>query len=144
MPSGAAGNQMRAKYAPINRGTIRYGNDHDSGHHIQPETWSARTGIDLDRLLHEERAYISRMRHATPARTVRSGERQVYETLVSLYVDGRTPSAYAASQRLHMGQHKVRKIVEGLKMRGLLVNAGTGRGGFLPTDETPDWDEGTR
>ena len=68
----------------------------------------------------------------------------MYETLVSLYVDGRTPSAYAASQRLHMGQHKVRKIVEGLKMRGLLVNAGTGRGGFLPTDETPDWDEGTR
>lgn len=66
------------------------------------------------------------------------------KTLVSLYVDGRTPSAYAASQRLHMGQHKVQKIVEGLKMRGLLVDAGTGRGGFLPTDEIPDWDEGTR
>lgn len=29
-------------------------------------------------------------------------------------------------------------------MRGLLVDAGTGRGGFLPTDEIPDWDEGTR
>ena len=66
MPSGAAGNQMRAKYAPINRGTIRYGNDHDSRHHIQPETRgqaSTLTG-SFTRNAHTSAECVTRHPHA--------------------------------------------------------------------------------
>ncbi len=65
MPSGANSLQLHMKYAPVNRGSIHYGASRSHGHHTSPKTWSQETGIDLDRLLHDEREYITRMRRRT-------------------------------------------------------------------------------
>lgn len=141
MPSGANSLQLHTKYAPVNRGSIRYGASRSHGHHTSPKTWSQETGIDLDRLLQDEHAFISQMRVGKTSHTMKSREQRVYETLVDLYVDGMTPSTGNAARRLHMSQTTVQKTAEKLRTQDLLVNAGTRRGGFLTTGKPPDWSE---
>lgn len=141
MPSGADSLQKHSKYASINHGTLHYGASRSRGRHMTAETWSVQNGIDLDRLLQDEHAFISQMRVGKTSHTVKSREQRVYETLVDLYVDGMTPSTGNAARRLHMSQTTVQKTAEKLRTQGLLVNAATRRGGFLQTGLKPEWKE---
>lgn len=94
MPSGADSLQKHSKYAPVNRGSIHYGASRSHGHHTSPKTWSQETGIDLDRLLHDEREYITRMRRCTRRDIdVKPRIQRVYETIIALQMDGVTPSS---------------------------------------------------
>ena len=129
MPSGANSLQLHMKYAPVNRGSIHYGASRSHGHHASPKTWSQETGIDLDRLLHDEREYITRMRRRTRRDIdVKPRIQRVYETIIALQMEGVTPSTV-------MGD------VHRLADMGLLVNARTRRGGFLTTGRTPEWSD---
>lgn len=140
MPSGADSLQKHSKYAPVNRGSIHYGVSRSHGHHTSPKTWSQETGIDLDRLLHDEHAYITRMRRRG-LQDVKPRIQRVYETTIALQMDGKTPSSYKVAARLNIAQNTVMRDVHKLIDNGLLVNAGTRRGGFLTTGKTPDWSE---
>lgn len=92
MPSGANSLQLHMKYAPVNRGSIHYGASRSHGHHTSPKTWSQETGIDLDRLLHDEREYITRMRRRTRRDIdVKPRIQRVYETIIALQMEGVTP-----------------------------------------------------
>lgn len=92
MPSGADSLQKHSKYAPVNRGSIHYGASRSHGHHTSPKTWSQETGIDLDRLLHDEREYITRMRRRTRRDIdVKPRIQRVYETIIALQMEGATP-----------------------------------------------------
>lgn len=95
MPSGANSLKLHMKYAPVNRGSIRYGASRSHGHHTSPKTWSQETGIDLDRLLYDEREYITRMRRRTRRDIdVKPRIQRVYETTVALQMEGVTPSSH--------------------------------------------------
>ena len=103
MPSGATSLQLHAKYAPVNRGSIRYG-----------ASRSQETGIDLDRLLHDEREYITRMRRRTRLDIdVKPRIQRVYETTVALQMEGVAPSSHKVASRLNiprstvMGRHGI-------------------------------------
>lgn len=103
MPSGATSLQLHAKYAPVNRGSIRYGASRSHGHHTSPKTWSQETGIDLDRLIHDEREYITRMRRRTRRDIdVKPRIQRVYETTVALQMEGVTPSSHKVASRLNI------------------------------------------
>lgn len=92
MPSGANSLQLHMKYAPVNRGSIHFGAFRSHGHHTSPKTWSQETGIDLDRLLHDEREYITRMRRRTRRDIdVKPRIQRVYETIIALQMEGVTP-----------------------------------------------------
>lgn len=92
MPSGANSLQLHMKYAPVNRGSIHFGASRSHGHHTSPKTWSQETGIDLDRLLHDEREYITRMRRRTRRDIdVKPRIQRVYETIIALQMEGVTP-----------------------------------------------------
>lgn len=92
MPSGANSLQLHMKYAPVNRGSIHFGASRSHGHHTSPKTWSQETGIDLDRLLHDEREYITRMRRRTRRDIdVKPRIQRVYETIIELQMEGVTP-----------------------------------------------------
>lgn len=92
MPSGADSLQKHSKYAPVNRGSIHYGASRSHDHHTSPKTWSQETGIDLDRLIHDEREYITRMRRRTRRDIdVKPRIQRVYETTVALQMEGVTP-----------------------------------------------------
>lgn len=140
MPSGANSLQLHMKYAPVNRGSIHYGASRSHGHHTSPKTWSQETGIDLDRLLHDEREYITRMRRRG-LQDVKPRIQRVYETTIALQMDGKTPSSYKVASRLNIAQNTVMRDVHKLIDNGLLVNAGTRRGGFLTTGRTPEWSD---
>lgn len=132
MPSGANSLQLHMKYAPVNRGSIHYGASRSHGHHTSPKTWSQETGIDLDRLLHDEREYITRMRRRTRRDIdVKPRIQRVYET----------PSSYKVASRLNIAPSTVMGDVHRLADMGLLVNARTRRGGFLTTGRTPEWSD---
>ena len=120
MPSGANSLQLHMKYAPVNRGSIRYGASRSHGHHTSPKTWSQETGIDLDRLIHDER---------------------VYETIIALQMEGVTPSSHKVALRLNIPRSTVMGDVHRLAGMGLLVNARTRRGGFLTTGRTTEWSD---
>ena len=142
MPSGATSLQLHAKYAPVNRGSIRYGASRSHGHHTSPKTWSQETGIDLDRLIHDEREYITRMRRRTRRDIdVKPCIQRVYETTVALQMEGVTPSSHKVASRLNIPRSTVMGDVHRLAGMGLLVNARTRRGGFLATGRTPDWSD---
>ena len=112
MPSGANSLQLHMKYAPVNRGSIRYGASRSHGHHTSPKTWSQETGIDLDRLIHDERE-----------------------------MEGVTPSSHKVALRLNIPRSTVMGDVHRLAGMGLLVNARTRRGGFLTTGRTTEWSD---
>ena len=133
MPSGADSLQKHSKYAPVNRGSIHYGASRSHGHHTSPKTWSQETGIDLDRLLHDEHAYITRMRRRW-LQDVKPRIQRVYETTIALQMDG-------VALRLNIPRSTVMGDVHRLAGMGLLVNARTRRGGFLTTGRTPDWSD---
>lgn len=142
MPSGATSLQLHAKYAPVNRGSIRYGASRSHGHHTSPKTWSQETGIDLDRLIHDEREYITRMRRRTRRDIdVKPRIQRVYETTIALQMDGKTPSSYKVASRLNIAPSTVMGDVHRLVDMGLLVNARTRRGGFLATGRTTEWSD---
>lgn len=101
MPSGANSLQLHMKYAPVNRGSIHYGASRSHGHHTSPKTWSQETGIDLDRLLHDEREYITRMRRRG-LQDVKPRIQRVYETIIALQMDGVTPSSHKVALRLNI------------------------------------------
>ena len=130
MPSGADSLQKHSKYAPVNRGSIHYGASRSHGHHTSPKTWSQETGIDLDRLLHDEHAYITRMR--------RRGLQDVKPRIQRVY---ETPSSHKVALRLNIPRSTVMGDVHRLAGMGLLVNARTRRGGFLTTGRTPEWSD---
>lgn len=108
MPSGANSLQLHAKYAPVNRGSIRYGASRSHGHHTSPKTWSQETGIDLDRLLHDEREYITRMRRRTRRDIdVKPRIQRVYETIIALQMersDAQQPQGGLTAQ--HPPEHR--------------------------------------
>lgn len=142
MPSGANSLQLHAKYAPVNRGSIRYGASRSHGLHTSPKTWSQETGIDLDRLLHDEREYITRMRRRTRRDIdVKPRIQRVYETIIALQMEGVTPSSHKVALRLNIPRSTVMGDVHRLADMGLLVNARTRRGGFLTTGRTPEWSD---
>lgn len=142
MPSGATSLQLHAKYAPVNRGSIHYGASRSHDHHTSPKTWSQETGIDLDRLIHDEREYITRMRRRTRRDIdVKPRIQRVYETTVALQMEGVTPSSHKVASRLNIPRSTVMGDVHRLAGMGLLVNARTRRGGFLTTGRTPDWSD---
>lgn len=107
MPSGATSLQLHAKYAPVNRGSIRYGASRSHGHHTSPKTWSQETGIDLDRLIHDEREYITRMRRRT-RRDIRVKPRiqRVYETTVALQMEGDAQQPQGGLTAQHPPEHR--------------------------------------
>lgn len=140
MPSGADSLQKHSKYAPVNRGSIHYGASRSHGHHTSPKTWSQETGIDLDRLLHDEHAYITRMRRRG-LQDVKPRIQRVYETTIALQMDGVTPSSHKVALRLNIPRSTVMGDVHRLAGMGLLVNARTRRGGFLTTGRTPEWSD---
>lgn len=140
MPSGADSLQKHSKYAPVNRGSIHYGASRSHGHHTSPKTWSQETGIDLDRLLYDEHAYITRMRRRG-LQDVKPRIQRVYETTIALQMDGVTPSSHKVALRLNIPRSTVMGDVHRLAGMGLLVNARTRRGGFLTTGRTPDWSD---
>lgn len=140
MPSGADSLQKHSKYAPVNRGSIHYGASRSHGHHTSPKTWSQETGIDLDRLLHDEHACITRMRRRG-LQDVKPRIQRVYETIIALQMDGVTPSSHKVALQLNIPRSTVMGDVHRLAGMGLLVNARTRRGGFLTTGRTPDWSD---
>lgn len=140
MPSGANSLQLHMKYAPVNRGSIHYGASRSHGHHTSPKTWSQETGIDLDRLIHDEREYITRMRRRG-LQDVKPRIQRVYETIIALQMEGVTPSSHKVALRLNIPRSTVMGDVHRLADMGLLVNARTRRGGFLTTGRTPEWSD---
>lgn len=136
-----------AKYAPVNRGSIRYGASRSHGHHTSPKTWSQETGIDLDRLIHDEREYITRMRRRTRRDIdrrdidVKPRIQRVYETTVALQMEGVTPSSRKVASWLNIPRSTVMGDMHRLVGMGLLVNARTRHEGFLATGRTPDWSD---
>ena len=137
MPSGVTSNQLHAKYAPVNRGSIHYGASRSHGHHTSPKTWSQETGI-----VHDEREYITRMRRCTRRDIdVKPRIQRVYETIIALQMEGVTPSSHKVALRLNIPRSTVMGDVHRLADMGLLVNARTRRGGFLTTCRTPEWSD---
>lgn len=103
MPSGVNSLQLHMKYAPVNRGSIRYGASRSHGHHTSPKTWSQETGIDLDRLIHDEREYITRMRRRTRRDIdVKPRIQRVYETIIALQMEGDAQQPQAVALRLNI------------------------------------------
>lgn len=142
MPSGANSLQLHMKYAPVNRGNIHYGASRSHGHHTSPKTWSQETGIDLDRLLHDEREYITRMRRRTRRDIdVKPRIQRVYETIIALQMEGVTPSSHKAALRLNIPKSTVMGDLYRLVAMGSLVNARPRHGGFLTTGRTPEWSD---
>ena len=142
MPNGATSPQPHAKYAPVNRDSISYDASQSHGHHTPPKTWSQETGIDLDRLIHDEREYITRMRRRTRRDIdVKPRIQRVYETTIALQMEGETPSSHKVASRLNIPRSAVMGDMHRLADMGLLVNARTRRGGFIATGRTPDWSD---
>ena len=147
MPSGANSNQMHAKYASINRGTIHYGAARSRGPRADEKTWSEETGVDLDRLLDEERVFIARMRRRTRCELMEKSDMEkpdlqlVYETLSILRASGVTPSCRKVAERLDIRLSAVKRDIGRLVDMGLVVHARTRRGGYRVTGKVPDWEE---
>lgn len=142
MPSGANSLQTPHEVRSGHRGSIHYGASRSHGHHTSPKTWSQETGIDLDRPLHDEREYITRMRRRTRRDIdVKPRIQRVYETIIALQMEGVTPSSHKVALRLNIPRSTVMGDMHRLADMGLLVNARTRRGGFLTTGRTPEWSD---